>query len=542
MSGFLIHLQNPEYLWGLLLIPILLLFFQASLLYTRNKLRKFGEDVLISRITPENSQTKQYLKFVFLVFAYGCIVLHLCRPLFSYRKKVKKPADIFFLVDVSNSMMARDLKPDRLGMAQALILANLDALENCRIGLIPFAGQSLLDIPLTRNQSILKEHVLGLNPHSVPVQGTLITEALKLGISSFSQKKDRAKILILLSDGENHEKGMENISRLIKFSGIHLLTLGLGTLEGARIPIINGNQETYLRDKKGNIVITRFHPEFLKWLSQSSSGSYYAVGSKNLDFRPFLESFLNQSRLEDQDQIQEQRFPIFLLWAFLFLLLEFILFERKNKLWSLRFGSTFSWLKKSLSLMILFLPLFAYSQNPFSESGEALYKKGKFSEAESAFSKSFGPGDTLKKGPLLYNLSCTRFQQGKIQLARAGFQQVVAMKNLNRNLLANAWYNLGNSEFLLGHYENSIKNYIQALRIRPSDQDALYNLAFARWKLKKNPPPPPPSPSPSPESSGKTRAEKTPKPAQKIKDPLKPHLEKKNAGGKSKNQNLEENW
>lgn len=537
MNAFVFYLQDPEYLWAGLIIPVLLIVFLINQKYSRNKLRKFGEDSLISRITPENSKVKQYLKFILSTLALICLVFHFTHPVFSYRKPVQFPSDIFLLVDVSNSMLAEDLEPNRLEYAKSILVSEINNYPDARIGLIPFAGQSLVDVPLTRNINLLKERIKSLNPKSVPVQGTLINQALNLALSSFSTKTDRSKIILLLTDGENHEAAADSIAFEIRSENIHVLIIGIGSIQGANIPMTK-NTKRFLKDREGNLVLTRSNPGMLDSLAKEAGGKFIPINNIELNIKPSLHQFITESRQGFQDKIQESRFPVFLIWSMIFLVLEFVLFERKNRKWGKNF------LSMNLKFLSFFWAIFLISPQAEAQfisesSGKKAYQSGNYLEAYQVYYKNLQKEPEDPGGIWRYNLACTQYHLGKYKSSDSLFKELIKSPQVPKEIRLNAYYNSGNSEFKLGLYPESIEKYKEYLRSQPNDSDAWYNLAYARWKMKKPLPPPPP---PNQEGSHTKRVQMQaqnqdiPKPSR-----IKPHSEKRNTGDGS-SQNLEKNW
>jgi tetratricopeptide (TPR) repeat protein len=539
MNSFVFYLKDPEYLWGLVLVPLLLIFFRGSLYRTKKKLARFGEKDLIKRITPENSTNKQILKFSFLILAYIFLILHLSNTVISYRKEIQNPADIFFLVDVSNSMLAEDILPSRLAYTQSLIKNNLKIWSDCRIGIIPFAGQSYIAVPLTRNFREFSKILTSLSPGSIPVQGTLISSALQLAIESFSLHTDRTKIIILLTDGENHESAAMKLALTLNSKTIHLLVVGVGSTGGAKIPLnITSQPPTYLKDKIGNTVITKLNPKILEDLALSGEGKFIPALTDKSDISSTLQKYQNGFRKAYLDQVQNIDFPLFLFLALSILLIEFLVFERKNK-----FSNMFQPRPIFLFWLILSFIFMGNSvvkaQSFIVNRGISYYHQGNWEKAEKTFKNGLDSIQSSRNSFIRYNLGCVYLQEKKWIEARGEFNRVGGDPKNRSSLRGSAYYNLGNLAFSLGHYEESIQDYIKTLGLNPSDKDALFNLALARWKLKqKIEPPPPPLPQESPENTKKIP---DPKPAPKKKSPLKSHLDK-NGNGKKDNQSLEQNW
>ncbi len=540
MSSLVFFLKYPEYLIGLSLVPFLLVFYLGSLTWTKNKMKKFGEAPLIRRITPENSKTKQNMKFLLMISAYCLIILQISGPVISFRKEVRNPADIFFLVDVSNSMLARDISPSRLSFAKSLILDHKDLWVDARLGIIPFAGQSMITIPLTRNTRQFIQNLESLNPQSIPVQGTLISQAIELAEGSFSKNPDRSKLIVLLTDGENHEPAAHLIAGTLKAKNIHLIIIGIGTVQGTQIPIrSNGKLDKFLKDRNGNTVLTRLRPEVLDSLAHSGNGKFLEVSRSEKNILPFLQNILEENRKGYKDQIQNADFPVFMVLALILLIAEFLLSERKNLLLVKYFPGF-----KTL-LLLVFLGMAGMvnpvkAQNATLREANRLYKMGKWTEAESLYLKGIDSTQKETNYKVYFNLGCALYQEKDWSGAKTYFQKVLIQENISRSMEASIWYNMGNTAFSEGNYEESIRYYIKCLQRDPKNPDALYNLAFARYKLKKNPPPPP-SENQDQEIQKQKQVPDPAKTPQKRK-PLKPHLEKNGNSKSGDSQNLEQNW
>jgi Ca-activated chloride channel family protein len=439
-------------------------------------------------------------------------------------------------------MLAEDIQPNRLKFAQSILLSTLNSFPDARIGLIPFAGQSLIDVPLTRNFNLLKEHILALNTHSVPVQGTLISEALDLAIHSFSKNPERSKILLLITDGEDHEPKADSLGREFHAKNIHLLILGMGTQGGTKIPVHIKNKSTFLKDKDGNIVITRIHPEILIALAQLAQGKSIQVLGEDPSLKPLMENYIHESARGFQEVIQETRFPLFLVWAILFLILEFVLFERKNRAWKTILPSKKIFSPMLLLLALVLCPRLTQGQWFAGNQAQKAYQSGNFKEAIDLYQGILKENHPENPSLWKYNLACAQFHEGNYASADSLFHAVLAERNTPGDIRMAAWYNLGNTAYQRGHYSESIRMYIHYLHDKPGDSDALYNLAYARWKLKKNPEIPPPPPE-SPESQRQRRV-KSPSANSRSKNkaPIKPHLEKEKGSGSNRDQNLEKNW
>jgi len=538
MNSLVFHLKEPAYLIGLSLVPLLWLFFMGSLAWTRSKLKKFGEKELISRITPENSQNRQIFKFIILILAYICIIIHISGPIISFRKTIQNPADIFFLIDVSNSMLAEDIHPNRLDFAKGFIEHHPELWENSRIGLIPFAGQSFISVPLTRNLRIFKEKLSSLNPGSIPVQGTLISEALQLAAGSFSGRKDRSKIIILFTDGEDHEDKALELASNLKNSNIQLLVLGIGSPEGSRIPIKKSGRTEFLKDREGNLVNSKMNPHVLEDLALNGHGKFITLREDGSETKNIIASYLSQFRTGYQDQIQNLDFPSFLILALVFLWVEFLVFERKNTFIQ-KFMPKIKW---GLFLLVFwFFPNSSKAQTLDLWKANQFYEQKHWKESEEIYRNQLDTVQNFRNSQIAFNLASTYIQLKEYDLALPLLESLTQSTHLPSSLKSKVYYNLGNLKFYQGNLEEARDLYIQAIRLNREDSDILYNLAWVRWKLSHRPKASPPPPMEQVQSEANSKKVPDPEKAPKQRKPVAPHLQ--NGGSSSQNrQNLEKNW
>ena len=222
----------------------------------KNALEKFGNHLLLQQLMPEVSRYKHIVKFVLLMVSVAFLIVGWANPQWGSKKeKVKlKSADVIIALDVSNSMLAQDMRPNRLERARQFTLQLIDGLKGERIGLIIFAGNAYLQMPLTADYAAAQLFVKSANPDLVPVQGTAIKDAIDLAERSFEEDNKQHKALILITDGENHEPGMMERAEEARNNGLQIFAIGVGTDRGASIPIYAGGRSTFKKDKSGNTV------------------------------------------------------------------------------------------------------------------------------------------------------------------------------------------------------------------------------------------------------------------------------------------------
>jgi len=332
----LFRFANPEYLYLLLLLPFMIAIFIINEFRKRNSLKKLGETNLINRLIPEISGTRPVVKFLFQLMALSAAVIMLARPQFGSRiEEVKKQGvEVIIALDVSNSMLAEDIQPNRLTRAKQAISRLVDNLENDKIGLIVFAGDAYTQIPVTTDYVSAKMFLSTINPEMVPKQGTAIGAAIDLASRSFTPGEGKSKALIIITDGENHEDDPVSAAGEATKTGIVIHTIGIGSAEGVPVPVTTGGRRDYLKDADGATVITKLDEEILKKIAMSAGGNYIRASNSNIG----LDEIFNDIRKMKKEELEStmyteynDQFQIFAAISILFLLLDILIMDRKNR-------------------------------------------------------------------------------------------------------------------------------------------------------------------------------------------------------------------
>jgi Ca-activated chloride channel family protein len=325
--------EHKEYLLLLLvLIPILLLFLWAQR-QRKKSLAKFGTTTLIAQLAPDLSNSKHVLKFVLLSLSYVFLVLGIASPqLGTKQEKVKRSGiDVIIALDVSKSMLAEDVQPNRLMRAKNFMSNMIDQLKNDRLGMIVFAGRAYLQMPLTVDYSAAKMYLKSINTEMVPTQGTAIAEAVDLAKESFAQGESKSKALIIISDGEDNESGAEQAIEDAAKEGIKVFTLAVGTDKGSPIPLNNGD---FKRDGDGAIVLSKVNQEAMKGYASKGNGKYFLMGSGSDEIDAIFKE-LGRIGTKDFEEVvftdYDDKFQYCLVIALALLALEFLISERKSK-------------------------------------------------------------------------------------------------------------------------------------------------------------------------------------------------------------------
>jgi len=332
----LFRFANPDLLYLLLLLPVLIIFWILNEVRRKKALKRFGDPGLVRKLMPELSGTRPWLKFILQLVAVTSAIIILARPQFGSKlEEVKKQGvEVIIALDVINSMLAGDIQPDRLTRAKQALTRLIDNLENDKIGLIVFAGDAYTQIPITTDYISAKMFLSSIRPDMVPKQGTAIGAAIDLGMRSFSPGEGKSKAMIIITDGENHED--EPVAKASEASekGIIIHTIGIGSAEGVPIPVMVNGRKDYLKDNEGNTVITRLDEEILKKIAVSTGGNYVRASNTNIG----LEEIFGEIRKMKTEELKStmyteynDQFQIFAVIVLLFLIADFMIMDRKNR-------------------------------------------------------------------------------------------------------------------------------------------------------------------------------------------------------------------
>ena len=332
----LFRFANPDYLYLLLLLPAVILLYIINLIRKKKALKRLGDINLVSRLVPEMSRIRPAIKFIMQLVAVSALIIVLARPQFGSKiEDVKKQGvEVIIALDVSNSMLAEDIQPDRLTRAKQAISRLVDNLNNDKIGLIVFAGDAYIQIPVTTDYISAKMFLSTINPNMVPKQGTAIGAAISLGVRSFSPGEGKNKAMIIITDGENHEDDPVKEAEEATKTGIIIHTIGIGSTEGVPIPVIINGKKDYLKDADGNTVITKLDEEILKKIALSSGGNYVRASNSNIGLDEIFNEIKKMKKQDLESTMYTEyndQFPIFAALAMLLLMVDFIIMERKNR-------------------------------------------------------------------------------------------------------------------------------------------------------------------------------------------------------------------
>ncbi|MBE9511056.1 MAG: VWA domain-containing protein [Bacteroidetes bacterium] len=328
--------ENIEFIYLLILIPVLLVVFIISRKIRKRSLKRFGDPDILKQLMPFLSVNRPVVKFLFVLFALVFIILGMARPQFGSKiEEIKrKGIEIVIALDVSNSMLAEDIQPNRLEKAKQAIARLVEKLADDKIGLIVFAGDAYVQIPITSDYASAKMFLSSINTQIVPKQGTNIGSAIELGINSFSPDNEASKALIIITDGEDHDDNAVSLAREAAEKGIVIHTIGVGTLNGTPIPVYSGNQRSFRKDRQGNVVITKLNEKILREITNAGNGSYIRATNNRLGLNMLFDqiSAIEKKELETRIYSEyDEKFQYMIGLALILILFDFILLERKNK-------------------------------------------------------------------------------------------------------------------------------------------------------------------------------------------------------------------
>lgn len=330
----LLRFEHNWYLLSLLLAPLLLLLYILLVKWKKKTIRKIGDEKLIRQLIADYSPRRFLIKFLLVFMAF--ILTGLGVANMQYPKQAeqvqRQGVDVILVLDVSKSMLARDLQPSRLDRAKQFLNKLIDKLRNDRVGLVLFAGRAYLQMPLTTDHASAKIYINTASPESVPAQGTMIGEALTITQNAFGQKEKKYKTVVLVTDGEDHDEKAAEAAGMLAENGALLHTIGVGSTEGATLmdPVTKEQK----RDAQGNVVISRLNENMLQDLSKIGNGTYLHLENTDQAVNHILEQIngMEQKSITDQSFIHYRSFfQWFLGLALLLLLLDFIISERKRK-------------------------------------------------------------------------------------------------------------------------------------------------------------------------------------------------------------------
>ncbi len=325
---------NIEILWLLVTIPV---FVAAYIAYTRHKRRQleaFGDAELMESLMPNASRVRPTVKFSIVMVALTLLIFAAARPQFGQSERTEKRQGIEAIValDISNSMLAEDVAPNRLDRAKQMLSKLMDNMSNDKVGLVVFAGDAFVQLPITCDYVSAKMFLNSIKPELIKTQGTAIGQALSTSIRCFGEQSDASRAIILITDGENHEDDAVAVAKRAKEEGIQVLVVGIGKPEGSPLPIPGTNN--FRKDRNGNVVVSKLNEEMCREIAQAGGGIYVRCDNSNTATKAIQKELNKLATQEIETQVftdYNEQFQSFALIALLLLVIDFFIFNRKNK-------------------------------------------------------------------------------------------------------------------------------------------------------------------------------------------------------------------
>jgi Ca-activated chloride channel homolog len=333
----MIRFAHSGYLYALIILPVLIGVFWWAMRMRNRALARFGNPEILRKLTPHESRYKRTVKFFILVAAVGFLILGLANPQIGTKmEEVKREGvDVIIALDVSNSMKAEDIKPNRLESSKQEISRLLDKLQNDRIGLIVFAGDSYLHLPLTMDYSAARLILSTIDVDVVPIPGTAIGSAIKLAMKSFAAGEKKHKVIIIISDGENHEDDAITAAKDANGEGVIVHTIGMGSADGVPIPLYQGSTQVgFMKDQDGSAIVTKLDEQTMRQVAEAGGGIYIRASNQQDELETVFKQIQSMEKKEFGAKIfteYEDRFQYFLAVALFLLILDYFISERKNK-------------------------------------------------------------------------------------------------------------------------------------------------------------------------------------------------------------------
>ena len=330
-------IEEPIYFYLLTIIPAMIVVFLLVLWWKKRTQRKFSNGALLEKLAPNASTFKTTIKLIFLLLGIAFLIISLTNPKMGTKLKTikREGVDVVFALDVSKSMLAEDIAPNRLEKAKQIISKTIDRLGSDRVGIIIYAGNSYPLLPITTDHAAANMFLQNANPDMVSSQGTAINEALELAKTYYNNDEQTNRFLIIISDGEDHQEETKQVAQNLANEGVKIYTVGVGTERGGPIPMrLNGAMIGYKKDNKGETVITKRMPKVLQGIADASDGKYIDGNITENPVSEIAEIIANAEKSEfetKQFSDYKDQFQWFLAFGLSFLIVDIFLFEKKTK-------------------------------------------------------------------------------------------------------------------------------------------------------------------------------------------------------------------
>lgn len=475
--------EDPIYLYALVALPLLAVVRFLMVRQQKRRLRKFGDPELVRQLMPDVSRFRPLVKFSLLLTALGLLIVMAARPQFGTKISREKRTGIETIIamDISNSMLAEDVAPSRLDRSKMMVENLVDNFRNDKIGLIVFAGDAFIQLPITSDYVSAKMFLSSISPAMIATQGTDIAKAISMATHSFTQQEGVGKAIIVITDGEDHEGGALEAAKEAKDKGMRVYVLGVGSPNGAPIPTGNGD---YMKDNTGQTVMTGLNEDMCRQLAQAGGGAYIHV-ENNSNAQEQLDQELDKlAKKEIESTIYsdyDEQFQAVGILVLLLLIIEICILDIKNPL--LKNVSLFKRKKVAVVglLLVVATSALAQSDRQLVRQGNKQFREGNHAEAEVSYRKA------VEKNPrhaqAQYNLGNALLGQCKNSAAVSQFETAAKLET-NPLRKAQAYHNIGVVCQGQKQYAQAIEAYKEALRNNPADDETRYNLELCKRQQK----------------------------------------------------------
>lgn len=500
--------QHVGYFWFLLLVPVIVLVYLYFLGWRRRNLKKLGESSFVKELITGKINGRLTTKVTLVSLAVICLVTALANLQAGghAEKTERKGLDVMFALDVSNSMLAQDISPNRLARAKELIYRTLEQVKNDRTGLVVFAGNAYLQVPLTVDYGAMKMLLAAVTPGMIPTQGTNFTEAIQMADKSFSQKEKKNKVLVLISDGEDHDETAIDAAKAAAANGVIIYTIGIGSPRGSTILDPTTGQPKV--DRQGNVVITKLNEAELKNIAEATGGRYQLLENAGRVSENLVNSIaqlgtknLGAVVYTDYDSY----FQYFLGGALILFLIAFLLPDAKKIKPVMKRGQSKTIAPGAALPLLGLIPLLGIpailacpatlwaqqtQQRPSSpglkfkktvNAGNDFYHQKLYDSAGARYLKALKTQPNSFVGN--FNLGDALYQAGQYDKARTALNNSLKSAKTKEDQ-ADAYHNIGNTFLKQRQWQAAADAFKKSLLLQPNDRDTKYNLAYAQEMLK----------------------------------------------------------
>ena len=480
--------ENPLYLYALAIIPLLALLHYGTNVLRRRRLRKYGDPSLLKPLMPDVSRWRPEVKFWLLTAALAMMIVCLARPQYGTKidTRKRKGIEAIIALDVSNSMLAEDVKPSRLAKSKMLLSNLIDNMTDDKVGLIVYAGDAYTQLPITSDYVSAKMFLDNISPAMISVQGTDIARAIELATHSFTQQQGVGRAIFVITDGEDNEGGAVEAARSAQKKGMNVYVLGVGSPEGAPIPMPGSNG--YITDHAGNTVVSKLNEDMCREIASAGGGAYIYVDNSSSAQSALQKHVDRLAKVEIESQLYsefDEHFRDFAWMALVLLIIEILLLARQNHVFG-RFrlfrvpGNA-----AAVMLIALFVSLPASAQQKndryYVRHGNRLYRDSVYAKAQVDYQKAIEKDNT--NAVAHYNLGNAHLYQGQPQDAMKSYETAARLQK-DKMRGAQVYHNMGVILQSQKQFAEAIECYKNALRRNPKDDETRYNLALCLHQLK----------------------------------------------------------